>query len=75
MTIEYDEQEFEHILATALNRQLTRDEIDDAIAKFAGRAIEEAIASEIQIFYLIGDGREIIKNAVLTRLNLHGNES
>jgi hypothetical protein len=75
MTIMYDAEEFEELLLGKLEKQLTRDQIDDAIAKYAGYAIEEAIASELQLFYRVGKGREIIKEAVLKRLDLHGSES
>ena len=59
-------------MESILNRELTRDQIDDAIAKYAQRAIEDAIAGEIRIFYTVGRGREIIKDAVIKRLDLHG---
>jgi hypothetical protein len=75
MTIKYDAEEFEELLLSKLEKQLTRDQIDDAIAMFAGRAIEDAIASELHLFYQVGKGREIIKEAVLKRLDLHGSES
>ncbi len=62
-------------LEGALNECLTRDAIDDAIVKHAQAAIEDAIAEEIMIFYRVGDGRRIVADAVMKRLNLHGGES
>ena len=73
--VSYDEEEFERLLISKLEQQLSRDDIDDAIAKYAGYAIEEAIADELQLFYRVGKGREIIKEAVLKRLGFHGSES
>lgn len=64
----YLEARMEHLLTTTL----TRDHIDDLIAKHAGDAIEDAIANEIRIFYTQGKGREIIKAEVIKRLSDHG---
>ena len=70
--LDMDWEYLEERMESTLNRLLTRDAIDDAIAKYAGNAIEDAIGSEIRIFYTVGKGREIIKDAVIKRLDLHG---
>ena len=70
--IELDWTYLEERMESILARELSEDAIDDAIAKYAQSAIEDAIASEIRIFYTVEGGRDIIKDAVIKRLNLHG---
>ncbi len=73
LNIEWDY--VERRLEDALLKCLTRDAIDDVIVKHAQDAIEDAIADEIMIFYRVGDGRKTVADAVMKRLNLHGDES
>ncbi len=73
--LKIDWEYLELCMEGALNECLTRDAIDDVIVKHAQAAIEVAIADEVMIFYRVGDGRKIVADAVMKRLNLHGGES
>jgi hypothetical protein len=58
-------------LEQALEQATNEIELEDAVARLAGEAIEDAIADEVMLYFRVGNGREVIKQAVCERLDLH----
>lgn len=58
-------------LENQLSKLTGEEQLEDLIAKYASEAIEDAISTEIMLYFRVGNGREVIKKAVCEKLDLY----